>query len=55
MTISKFCEKQFVLNVTTLIVQKPFFVNEKYKTSLILCLSISLVSVYKISSELMQW
>ena len=37
MIISNFCEKQFVLNDTTLIVQKPFFLPPK-KTSLTVCL-----------------
>ena len=36
-TISNFCEKQFVLNDTTLIVQKPLFLPKTYKTSLIQC------------------
>ena len=37
MTISNFCEKQFVLNDITLIAKKHFF-TQQYKTSLIVCL-----------------
>ena len=51
--ISDFCEKLFVLNDATLIVQKPFFWPKKYKTSLILFLAISLLPVFKISLHLM--
>ena len=55
MTISNFCEKQFILNDATLLVRKQLFWSQNKKLCYFYVLAISFLPVFKISSELMQF